>query len=81
MRVEDWLLAGADTGSKVGMADEGLGGRTIERKERDDGQGEVDDGSPEPICENKAINENGKRCYNDEGGMNGGKRRESRRIE
>lgn len=82
VRVEDWLIAGAETGSNAGMADNAPGVTTIGKergKERDAGQGEVSDGGAEPISGND-MNENGKRRYNDREDINGGQRRENRRI-
>lgn len=75
-------MAGAETGSNAGMADNALGVTTIEKKrgkERDDGRGEVLDGGAEPISGND-MNENGKRRYSDREDINGGQRRENRRI-
>lgn len=84
VRIEDWLLAGAETTRNAGMADNGLGVATIEKeergKERDDGQGEVEDGHAEPMSGNNDMNENKKRRYNDGEDVNGEQRRESRRI-
>lgn len=84
IRVEDWLVAGAENGSKAGMADDGLGVTATEKKERiektDDGQGEVDNGNSEPVWGKNDMNENGKRRYDGGKDMNDGQRRESRRV-
>lgn len=84
IRVEDWLVAGAENGSKAGTADDGLGVTATEKKERieetDDGQGEVDNGSVEPVCRKNDMNENGKRRYDGGKDMNDRQRRESRCI-
>lgn len=84
VRVEDWLLAGLETTSNADLAVNGLGVATIEKKERgkerDDGQGKVEDGGTEPVSGNNDINENRKRRYNVGEDVNGEQRRESRRI-
>ena len=77
-------MAGAENGSKAGMADDGLGVTATEKKERiektDDGQGEVDNGNSEPVWGKNDMNENGKRRYDGGKDMNDGQRRESRRV-
>lgn len=75
VRVQDLPVAGTETGSKVDMADDGLGVTTLEKersRERKDGQGDLDDSSAEPMCGNNDINENGKRRYKDGGDINCG---------
>lgn len=84
VRIEDWLLAGAETETKAGTAGDGLCTTTIEKKkrskERDDCQREGDNGIAETIGENNEMNENGKRLYNEREDICCGQKRESRRI-
>lgn len=83
VRVEDWLVAGAEAGNKASMADD-RHGVTIEKKERskerDDSHAAVHDGSTEHIYGNIDMDKNGKRRYDDGEDMNGSQKRESRRA-